>query len=260
MIRLAGARIKQLEREIVAMRFDKPEGLPDKYVCYRPEYVGYHSRRFAVMLAALEALGINDQSRLLDVGPTFSSLLLNKHFRCHVDALSFSPDEQTPFGTNYEFDLNKSQYEADWRKIEGEFDAIVFAEVLEHLHTAPSVVLRYLASLVKPGGHILIQTPNALALKARVKLLLGKHPYEAISKDPYSPNHFRENTLDELCQAVREAGLNPVWAQNCNYFNPTFRQETGSNVSSTVGNLYFRMSDLLPPKLKRGLMVIAQKA
>ena len=42
MIRLDGARIKQLEREIVAMRFDKPEGLPDKYVCYRPEYVGYH--------------------------------------------------------------------------------------------------------------------------------------------------------------------------------------------------------------------------
>lgn len=242
------------------MRHEKPEGLPDKYVCYRPEYVGYHSRRYAVMLDALEQIGINAASTLLDVGPTFSSLLLHKHFQCTVDALSFSPDEQTPFGVNYEFDMNRAQYRDQWRQVPHEYDAIVFAEVLEHLHTAPSLVLAYLASLLRSGGHIIVQTPNALALKARVKLLMGKHPYEPISKDPYSPNHFRENTLDELCQAVREAGLEPISAQHCNYFNPTFRQETGSKISPEVGNLYFKMSNLLPPKFKRGLMVVAKKA
>ena len=75
-----GRRVKELERAIIAKRFEKPEGLPFNYTAYTPEYVGFHSRRFAYLLAALEAQGIDGQSRMLDIGPTFSAYLLHSHF------------------------------------------------------------------------------------------------------------------------------------------------------------------------------------
>jgi len=259
MIRYDRARMRAIERQIIADRHKRPEGLPDKYICYTPEYAGFHSRRFAIMLMTLEQLGLGPESRILDVGPTLSAVLLHQQFGCRVDAISFSPDEETPFGKNHEFDLNLTQDPANWRTDLGGYDAIVFAEVLEHLHTAPRLVLAYLGSLLKPGGYLLIQTPNALALKARVQLLLGKHPYEQISEHLHSPNHFRENTLGELTSFAELSGLPVVHAGHYNYFNPTFRQRTGSKVPGWVGNLYFRFSDFLPARMKRGLMVVAQR-
>ncbi|MBS1706375.1 MAG: methyltransferase domain-containing protein [Armatimonadetes bacterium] len=257
-LNLSKSRIADLERHIVGLKDKKFDGLPDKYVCYSPEYVGFHSRRFAVLLTILESLGTTQESKLLDVGPTFTSILFHHHFNCTVDSLSFSPDETTPFGTNYEFDLNRSQRKETWRTDLGGYDAVVFAEVIEHLYTAPSVALEYLKSLVKPGGYILVQTPNALGIKQRLQLLAGKHPYEEINPDPNSPNHFRESTLAELVRYSQGAGLEVVHAAHYNYFNPTFRQKN-KRIRPWMGALFFRISDFLPSRLKRGMTVVCRR-
>lgn len=261
MIRPSARRVRELERGIVAKRFEKHEGLPHHYTAYSSEYVGFHSRRFAYILAMLEAAGIGKESRILDVGPTFSAKLIHDHFGAHVDGLSFSPDEDTPFGRNYRFDLNLSQSPEKWRRDLGPYDAIVFAEVIEHLYTAPRLAMRYLRELLKPGGHMVIQTPNALGLKQRVQLLLGRHPYEPISEDPESPNHFRESTLAELERHAAGAGLEVLSAGHYNYFNAGFRQKSSlaSRVPAWVGALYFRFQDFLPPKMRRGLMLVCRR-
>lgn len=254
-------RVRELERAIIAKRFDKYEGLPHFYCDFVPEYVGFHSKRFAWMLAFLESAGVHSESKILDVGPTFTAKLLHDHFGAHVDALSFSPDEETYFGKNHRFDLNLSQNRETWRLDLGPYDAIVFSEVIEHLYTAPRVVLEYLRELLKPGGVMIVQTPNALGLKQRVMLLLGRHPYEPISEDPGSPNHFRESTLDELVAYAKRAGLEVVSAGHYNYFNAGFRQNSskGSQVPGWVGALFFRLQDFVPAKMRRGLMLVCRR-
>ena len=261
MIRPSARRVKELERAIIEKRFEKHEGLPQTYTSYSSEYVGFHSRRFAYMLAFLEKEGIGKESRILDVGPTFTAKLMHDHFGAQVDGMSFSPDEQTPFGKNYRFDLNLSQTKEKWRLDLGPYDAIVFAEVIEHLYTAPRLALLYLAGLLKPGGVMIVQTPNALGLKQRVQLLLGKHPYEPLSEEPESPNHFRESTLAELVRHAEGAGLEVLSAGHYNYFNAGFRQKSSlaSRVPGWVGALYFRFQDFLPPKMRRGLMLVCRR-
>ena len=58
------------------------------------------------------------------------------------------------------------------------YELIIMAEVIEHLYTSPSLVPGLLQSLLRPGGLLIVQTPNALAIGRRFKMLLGRHPFE----------------------------------------------------------------------------------
>jgi len=256
MLTINSKRIKELEKVVLSYKDEKFEGLPPKYVCYIPAYVGYHAKRFAYLAHFLEQLGIGEKDTILDVGPTFSSIFLNKELKCRVDTLSFSPDEETPFGTNYFFDLNMSQDKEKWPKI-GPYSVITFAEVIEHLYTAPEIVLGCLGSLLEPGGRLIVQTPNALALRKRVQLLVGKHPYEEINTVVDSPNHYRESTLKELIRYGKNAGLEVEVARVVNYFNPAFRQK--DTKSPLLGAAYAKFNDLLPQNLRPGCMLVYRK-
>lgn len=258
MVSLDKKKLAALEQKILLMRDEKFEGLPEKHLCFTNEYIGYHSRRFATLALILEELGINSSSKILDVGPTFTALFFHRQFGCTVDALSFSPDEETPFGFNYQFDLNDSQFEDQWREDMPQYPVVVFAEVIEHLYTAPEVVLKFLASVTEPGGVIICQTPNPLALRKRIQLLAGRHPFEEISLERGSPNHYRESTLKELVRYGQNAGLEIAHAGHYNYFNPTYRQNE-ANISPTMGKLFFKLSDHLPGSMKPNCMVIYRK-
>jgi hypothetical protein len=248
--------IHQLELEVLELKDLDKTGLPSNYVKYSEAYVGFHSRRIATLLHTLSQLGASSESRIMDIGPTFTAQVLHKHFDCQVDSISFSEDQWTPFGRNIQFDLNDAQDPAKWRKDVSPYPFVVMAEVLEHLYVAPTLALRYIKNLLAPGGVAIIQTPNALAFKQRIQMLLGRHPFEPISEDPKSPNHFRENTMDELVSFAHQAGLEVLDAKYHNYFNPSYRQTEG--IQPWMGALYFRFCDFLPSKLKRGLMVVCR--
>ena len=64
------------------------------------------------------------------------------------------------------------------------FDLIVFAEVIEHLYTAPELTLFALKQVMAPNGLLILQTPNAAALHKRLALLAGRNPYERIRINP----------------------------------------------------------------------------
>ncbi|MFZ2385384.1 MAG: methyltransferase domain-containing protein [Candidatus Omnitrophota bacterium] len=54
---------------------------------------------------------------------------------------------------------------------DGNFDFIVLAEVVEHL-TNPYDVIKELCRVLKPGGKLIISTPNILNLKSRIRFLI----------------------------------------------------------------------------------------
>lgn len=57
----------------------------------------------------------------------------------------------------------------------GYFDTIIMVAVIEHL-IDPISVVQYCYSLLKPGGKLLIDTPNAAKWTRRLKLLFGFFP------------------------------------------------------------------------------------
>jgi len=75
------------------------------------------------------------------------------------------------------FDLNDTQtIEAIPTDIR--FNLIVFAEVIEHLHTAPELVLHALCNLLTDDGIIVCQTPNALgAAQTHHPAARARNPY-----------------------------------------------------------------------------------
>lgn len=255
-MRIDSSRLRQWEQTVLKLKDVVPTGLPEKYVCYESVYVGYHSPRFAYLLEVLRSLGVDENSTVLDIGPTFSSFMIHEVFRCKVDTLSFDEDGATPFGQNYFFNLNDAQNPEQCRKDIPQYKVVVMAEVIEHCYTAPKLVLDWVRQTIAPGGHLILMTPNAVAFRKRVQMLMGKNPFELINEDVTNPFHFREYTLKEMATIVEEAGYTIELAELFNYFNPTYRQRN-KNVKPWQGALYYRFNQILPKSMKQGMTIIA---
>ena len=85
---------------------------------------------------------------------------------------------------------------------ENYFDVVLLIDIIEHLHRSPRELLNYSISLLKPNGLLLIETPNAVTLVNRLKVLFGKT--NQVSADFIYWNigeyrsHIREYTRSEL--------------------------------------------------------------
>lgn len=178
-------------------------------------YLETHSRRYEFLLDRLHA-----PARLLDVGPSYESALIRSLFpSTQVDTLGFH-DERFPLRegeTHTEFDLNDAADPNRWPSLDP-YDAIVCAEVIEHLYISPLHLLRMLRSLVAPEGSVVIQTPNAAAIERRFWLLAGRNPFEPLREDLHHAGHFREYTLAELVDLAGRTGFAVVFAERRNYF------------------------------------------
>jgi SAM-dependent methyltransferase len=202
-------------------------------------YLAYHRRRYAVLRRVALELG---GDRVLNVGPMFETRMLRDAGR-HVDTLGFAHPLFPPRAgeRHIEVDLNAPAIEGD-----GSYDLVVAAEVVEHLHTSPVIVLRWLAEWLRPGGALLLQTPNAVALHKRVRMLRGRNPIEPIRLDPANPGHFHEYTLGELREAAAEAGLIVGGWSAANYFG--------------TSRAYAALGRVLPPGLRHGITLWLRRA
>jgi len=225
-------------------------------------YLAFHRPRFDFILGVVSQHVRAPEPRVLDIGASPLTELLRQRTRGAVDALGLEPDATGARGRHYRFDLNDAQFRDRWRLDLGPYDVIVFAEVIEHLYTAPELVLDYLRHLLAPGGLLLLQTPNAASLRKRIKLALGQNPFERIRPDRGNPGHFREYTAAELRDLLSSSGyvVQKEWRKF--YFDARYaRHEAGQHVSSglrgVVSNVVYR---LLPPFLREGITILAQRA
>jgi SAM-dependent methyltransferase len=207
-------------------------------------YLRTHSRRYALLLDLVKGFAAK---KILVVGPSYESVLLRDAIPgAAIDTLGWQ-DHRFPRveGEGHvQHDLN----DPDYPELEPH-DLIVCAEVLEHLHVSPIPVLRFLASALTPGGRLVIQTPNATALPKRLRMLLGRNPYDPIRDEPTNPGHFHEYTVGELRDAVEAAGLDVTQLFTANYFDHGSRKN----------RLYRAAGPLLPATLREGITVVAQR-
>jgi len=222
-----------------------------------PAYASFHRPRFAFLIDLLRPYTRKPGVRILDVGP---SPLISRELGVPVESLGLEPEDDRSACRHHSFDLNDAQFRERWRTDLGPYDVIVFAEVVEHLYTAPDLVLAYLRQLLSPEGILILQTPNAAALRKRVKLLLGLNPFERIRPDRSNPGHFREYTLFELREILLHTGFAIEQTSMRYYFDAAYeRHERGdeppSRIKGRLKNLLYR---LLPPPLQEGITTVAR--
>lgn len=84
------------------------------------------------------------------------------------------------------------------------FDVIVAAEVIEHLEN-PRAMLRELFRLCRPGGLVIVTTPNNESVRARISLFARGH-YVAFNDSCY-PAHITALLRKDLTRICQEAGF-----------------------------------------------------
>ena len=207
-------------------------------------YLRTHAQRYELLLDLVRPL---EPTTLLVVGPSYETVLLRDAFPdATVNTLGWH-DGRFPLReheAHVQFDLN----DADYPELEPH-DVVICSEVIEHLHVATIPVLRFLASGLVSGGHLILQTPNATALAKRIRMVLGRNPYDPIREERGNPGHFHEHTVDELVAAVEAAGLDITRVLTENYFDHGSRKNRA----------YRTLGRVLPRSLREGITVVALK-
>lgn len=100
-------------------------------------------------------------------------------------------------------------------------DVVLFFETLEHFNFHPLPVIQELARIVRPGGYLLVTTPNQLSI-GMLKHFLFRQSIHADLQRPYSiATHYRLYSLDEVASLMKAAGL-MVWRKAYLEFPPTY--------------------------------------
>lgn len=88
-------------------------------------------------------------------------------------------------------------------------DVIVSVETIEHLEN-PRAFYRELVRLAKPGGYVIVTTPNQLSLLSKLTLLL-KNQFNAFQEAPgLYPSHITALLEADLRRIAQEVGLTEI--------------------------------------------------
>ena len=227
----------------------------------RTYYNAYHEPRYRYLLDLIAGYIDKETPRVLDIGRSRLTDLIHESYHVPVDSLGFGSDSQSNTGNHFEFDLNHAQERGKWRQGIPIYRLVIMAEVIEHLHTAPEHVLKFIAGLLQEDGVLILQTPNAVSLSRRFKMLMGRNPYEMIREDDSNPGHFREYTLDELTGIAKTTGYRVEQYSFRYYFDGRFarHKNPGDEPQAVIGGMKNLAGRLLPPRLRSGITVVLRK-
>jgi SAM-dependent methyltransferase len=216
-------------------------------------YLEIHAKRFETILTLIST---NQNTKTLDIGPSFLSELLYERFGNNLSLLGFKSDDS--FGGHLpnssifekvkliEQDLNFLKFD---EQINKKFDLIICAEVIEHLYTSPKILFQHFYNLLNKDGILLIQTPNAAALRKRLTLFFGKNPYDIPRENLKNPGHYREYTTQELMDLGKETHFNVQKILLDEYFE----------YPSKISKIYRSFKKIIPKKLKSGITILYQR-
>jgi SAM-dependent methyltransferase len=101
-------------------------------------------------------------------------------------------------------------------------DAVTSFHSLEHWHNSPRRLFREIVRILKPGGIVVIATPNAVNIRKRVYVLLGKNNFPVLKDwyemgDPVWRGHVREPVIRDLHQLAEWNGLKVIRTYGRNF-------------------------------------------
>ncbi|MGY1737571.1 class I SAM-dependent methyltransferase [Geodermatophilus sp. SYSU D00684] len=153
--------------------------------------------------AGLARTLLPDGGRVLEVGSGCGALALRLR-DAGVDVVP--TDLDPPHDWIARLDLD----DPDWtEETRGPFDLVVCVETLEHVEN-PRQVLRSIRALLRPGGRLLVSTPNVTHPHSRLLTLLRGAPYIFGPSHYHSPGHITLLPDWILTEHVRLAGFDRI--------------------------------------------------
>lgn len=136
-------------------------------------------------------------------------------------------------------DLNRFDPKSKWGE---EFDAVIFADVLEHL-IDPVDVLSRSRDVLKGNGFAVVSLPNVAYWRIRWDLLLGRFDYTEDGIMDHTHLHFY--TRASIARLVREAGFTvDMWLTN--HQAAPFLGPTGGSLTPMKRRIQASIERMLP--------------
>ncbi|NQV74314.1 class I SAM-dependent methyltransferase [bacterium] len=152
----------------------------------------------------LDLLGKGFSKNLLDVG-TADGQMASSFMKLGWDVTGIEPTREDFLrAKNRGVSVLNMGLEEAIPLLKIKFDAIVLADVLEHV-SDPWTQLTRLQNLCHPDSRIIISIPNIAHIYPRLKLVLGKFEYE--DRGIMDRTHLRFFTKESLLQLIDSAGL-----------------------------------------------------
>ena len=158
---------------------------------------------------------IEPSEKILEFGslpPILTVVLARSGFR--VCGLDLKPERFQATIDAERLDIRKVDFETQRLPFaDGEHDAVIFNEVFEHLRINPVFTMREVHRVLKPGGVLLLSTPNLTSWKGwyffAVKGRLAPDPYDEFAKLDRLGHmgHVRIYSVNEVVRFLRMTGF-----------------------------------------------------
>lgn len=147
-------------------------------------------------------------SRVLDVGCGTGVLAQFLADQCLAQITGVEPDlARAKQATQRGFQVHAGYLTRELVCEIGQFDVVLFADVLEHLPN-PQAVLLVAREALKPGGSLIVAVPNVAHWSVRLCLLRGKFDYWSIGI--MDATHLRWFTAETIRSLLESAGFRPA--------------------------------------------------
>jgi glycosyltransferase involved in cell wall biosynthesis/SAM-dependent methyltransferase len=178
-------------------------------------YAGQHTSRF---VHTLEMIPAGDTSKsILEMGAYMQitpALKFKLGYGCvrgcyygtlgRIDHKSVTSES----GEKFECDVDLFDAEKDVYPYRDEtFDTVLCCELIEHLFADPMHMMSEINRILKPGGHLLLTTPNIGSLRAIAAILQGYHP-------AFFPAYIRPRKEGEEAEARHNREYVPMEIQH----------------------------------------------
>lgn len=212
------------------------------------------------------AFAFRSAPRVLDAGSGDGLLVaLLKMLGHEVHAVDLFDRSKTGIYAQHAIAFSVCNVEADLLPFDADsFDALSCCQALEHFTHSHLRPVREMRRILKPGGVIEIDVPNAVSFRNRSRMLRGKHitydyakhyldvePVVYKGREYYPDRHNREFTRDELRLLLEAAGFHDVQVE----FLRSRRHRVGLD---RLKSLATTLKDAVP-SLRKSLIAFARK-
>lgn len=225
------------------------------------ELFGYASADLERFLHTLALIPADASGSVLELGanPYFNTLLMRR-FRPSLElslvnyfgpgasegrqVVTFPGFDGAPDSVEFEY-CNVNIEDSRLSFADDAFDFVVFCEVLEHMTHDPLRAILELKRVLKPGGTMILTTPNAARLENVVAFLEGRNMYDPFSAyGPYG-RHNREYTRHELHMLMEHCGFEASVSFTANVHpDLPLEQASASALNRIIGGIRNREHDL----------------